>query len=152
MLMDDTCKAKQKSLGKEWRIFNTTIQFSLQNNTVHSKRRLTGGQKRTTVSNMNRMPEILIQVLKPSWAAGRFSTSGTWDCSRWEAREWIKVKPEEGCIFEKGRYNCIIQGQNIIMPQRRKVLFELVLKEHRELKMCLMACISTATLNQSLDL
>lgn len=36
------------------------------------------------------------------------------------------------------------------MPQRREVLFEL--KEHRELKMCLVACISTAILNQSLDL
>lgn len=62
----------------------------------------------------------------------------------------LKVKPEEGCIFEKGSYNCIIQGENIIMPQRWEVLFEL--KEHRELKMCLVACISTTTLNQSLDL
>lgn len=38
------------------------------------------------------------------------------------------------------------------MPQRREVIFELVLKEHRELKMCLVACISTTTLTQSLHL
>lgn len=37
------------------------------------------------------------------------------------------------------------------MPQRQEVLFELALKEHRELKMCLVARISTTTLNQSLD-
>lgn len=64
----------------------------------------------------------------------------------------LKVKPEEGCVFKKGRYNCIIQEENIIMPQRQEVLFERVLKEHRELKMCLVACISTTTLNQNLDL
>lgn len=65
--------------------------------------------------------------------------------------EW-KVKPEEGCVFRKGWYNWIIQGESIIMPQRWEVLFELVLKEHRELKMCLVACVSTTTLTQGLHL
>lgn len=154
MLMDDNMQGKAKVFGKGVKNphHHNTVLTKEQHHTLHTETRRRPEEKRATVSNGNTMPEILIRVLKPSWATGRFSTSGMWDCSRWEAREWIKSQTRRWLYFKKGRYNCIIQGENIIMPQRWELLFEVVLKEHRELKMCLVACISTTTLNQSLDL
>lgn len=155
MLMDDTCKAKQKSLGKEWRILNTTMCSVLtKNNTAHSKWRLTGRQERREPqwAKWTECQKFWFRSWNPAEQLAGFQHLGPETAADGKPDSELKVKPEEGCIFKKGRYNCIIQGENIIMPQRQEVLFELVLKEHRELKMCLVACISTTTLNQSLDL
>lgn len=86
-----------KNLQHHDTVLTTKHQRALQTETHRRP-----GEKRTTVSNVNRMPEILIQVLKPSWATGRFSTSGMWDCSRWEAREWIKSQTRRRLYFWKG--------------------------------------------------
>lgn len=154
MLMDDTCKTKQKSLGKERRILTTTIRCSPKNTTAHSKGRLTGGQKRREPqwAMWTECQKFSFRSWNPAEQLAGFQHLGRETAADGKPESELKVKPEEGCIFKKGRYNCIIQGENIIMPQRQKVLFELVLKEHGELRMCLVARISTSTLNQSLDL
>lgn len=154
MLMDDTCKAKQKSLGKQWRIFNTTIRCSPQNTSARCQRRLTGGQERreSQWAMWTECQKFWFRSWNPAEQLAGFQHLGCETAADGKPESELKVKPEEGRIFEKERYNCIIQGENRIMPQRWEVLFELVLKEHRELKMCLVACISTTTLNQSLDL
>lgn len=136
MLMDGTCKAKQKSLGKEWRIFNTTTRCSPQNNTAHSKRRLTGGQKRREPqwAIWTQCQRFWFRSWNPAEQLAAFQHLGHETAADGKPESELKVKPEEGGIFKKGKYNCIIQGENIIMPQRQEVLFELVLKEHRSSK------------------
>lgn len=104
MLMDDTyVRQTRKSLENEWRVFNMhdTVIIPSQH-TVHQMQIWRSPKEMKNVANiMNRMPKILIEVLKPSWATGRFSTSGMQDCSRWEVGEWIKSKTRERLYFLK---------------------------------------------------
>lgn len=136
-----------KNLQHHDTVLTTKHQRALQ-------RRLTGGQERREPQGAmwTECQKFWFRSWNPAEQLAGFQHLGRETAADGKPESELKVKPEEGRIFEKERYNCIIQGENRIMPQRREVLFELVLKEHRELKMCLVACISTTTLNQSLDL
>lgn len=116
--------------------------------TLHSKWRLTGGQERREPqwATWIECQKFWFRSWNPAEQLAPFQHLGRETAADGKPESELKVKPEEGCIFKKGRYNCIIQGENIILHQRQEVLFELVLKGHRELQMCLVACISTTTL------
>lgn len=155
MLMDYTCKAKQKVIGKGVK----NLQYTWHSDHHKTTYRTSNGDSKKA-KRRKPQPALWTECQKfwfrswnPAEQLAGFQHLGCEIAADGKLESDLKVKPEKGCIFEKGRYNCVfIQADNRIMPQRQKVLLELRFKEHREPKMCLMACISTTTLNQSLDL
>lgn len=131
------------------------IQRSSQNTIPYFKWRLKEGQKRRKPQPAlwTECQKFSFRSWNPAEQLAGFQHLGCEIAADGKPETELKVKPEKGCIFEEGRYNSVfIQAGNRITPRRWKVLLELVLEEHGELKMCLLACISTTTLNQSLDL
>lgn len=151
MLMDDICKAKK--------IHRDRSEESSRPQSLLTKKHHQAPQMETQRRTDEKRAQWAIRIecqkfwfrsWNPAEQLADFQHLGCETAADGKPENELKVKPEEGCVFKKGWYNCIIQGESIIMPQRWEVLFEPVLKEHRELKMRLVARISTTTLTQCL--
>lgn len=148
-------RQSKKSLGKEWRMFNmhdTTI-ITEQHTILQTETQRRPKRRKPQPAFWTECQKLWFRSWNPAEQLAGFQHLGCEIAADGEPGSELKVKPEKGWIFEEGRYNCVFrQMDNRITPQRREVLLELVLQEHREPIMRLMACISTATLNQSPDL
>lgn len=85
------------------------IQQSPQNNILYFKWRLKEGQKRR-----NPQPALWTECQKfgfrswnPAEQLAGFQHLGCEIAADGKPESELKVKPEKGCIFEEGRYNCV---------------------------------------------